>query len=78
MVVMSEVANLAIKLADLKLFQNTLIEVGQKLMTETDDGKIRERLEGMIKRDRLALHQTAMGFAIQLIAYAAVPCASAG
>jgi hypothetical protein len=52
MVVMSEVANIAIKLADLKLFQNTLIEVGQKLMTETDDGKIRERLEGMIKSDR--------------------------
>lgn len=49
---MADMATLATKLADLKLFQNTLIEVGQRLMTETDDGKIRERLEGMVKSDR--------------------------
>jgi hypothetical protein len=49
---MADIATLATKLADLKLFQNTLIEVGQRLMTETDDGKIRERLEGMVKSDR--------------------------
>ena len=49
---MADIATLATKLADLKLFQNTLIEVGQTLMTETDDGKIRERLEGMVKSDR--------------------------
>lgn len=43
---------LATKLADLKLFQNVLIETGQKLMTETDDSTIRERLEKIVKSDR--------------------------
>lgn len=49
---MSDITTLATKLADLKLFQNTLIEIGQKLMSETDDSKIKERLEGMVKSDR--------------------------
>jgi hypothetical protein len=49
---MANMTTLATKLADLKLFQTTLIELGQKLMTMTDDSKIRERLEGMVKSDR--------------------------
>jgi hypothetical protein len=49
---MSDMTTLATKLADLKLFQNTLIEIGQKLMMETNDSKIQERLEGMVKSDR--------------------------
>ena len=51
-IAMSDMTTLSTKLADLKLFQNTLIEIAQKLMSETDDAKIRERLEGMIKSDR--------------------------
>lgn len=49
---MADMTTLATKLADLKLFQNVLIEIGQKLMTETTDSKIRERLEGIVKSDR--------------------------
>ncbi len=49
---MADMTTLATKLADLKLFQNVLIESGQKLMTETADSKIRERLEGIVKSDR--------------------------
>jgi hypothetical protein len=49
---MAEMTNLATKLADLKLFQNVLLESEQKLMTETDDSTIRERLEGIAKSDR--------------------------
>ncbi len=49
---MADMTTLATKLADLKLFQNVLIESGQKLMTETTDSKIRERLEGIVKSDR--------------------------
>ncbi|WP_253274203.1 hemerythrin HHE cation-binding protein [Myxosarcina sp. GI1] len=40
------------KLADLKLFQNVLIENAQKLVAATDDSKIRERLEKMMSSDR--------------------------
>lgn len=43
---------LATKLADLKLFQNVLIESGQKLMSETTDSTIKERLEKIVKSDR--------------------------
>jgi hypothetical protein len=49
---MSEMTNLAAKLADLKLFQNVLIECAQKLLTVTDDETIRERLEKMLTSDR--------------------------
>ena len=49
---MSEMTTLATKLADLKLFQNVLIECGQKLMTETEDSTIRERLEKIVNSDR--------------------------
>lgn len=49
---MSEMTTLATKLADLKLFQDVLIECAQKLMTETDDSTICERLEKIIESDR--------------------------
>ena len=49
---MADMTTLATKLADLKLFQNVLIESGQKLMAETDDSTIRERLEGIVTTDR--------------------------
>lgn len=49
---MADMTNLATKLADLKLFQNVLIECGQKLMTATDDNTIKERLEKIINTDR--------------------------
>ena len=49
---MSEMTTLATKLADLKLFQNVLIECAQKLMTETEDSTIRERLEKILNSDR--------------------------
>lgn len=49
---MAGMTNLATKLADLKLFQNVLLESEQKLMAETDDHTIRERLEGIMKSDR--------------------------
>ena len=49
---MADMTNLATKLADLKLFQNVLIECGQKLITATDDDTIKERLEKIIKSDR--------------------------
>ncbi|BAU64748.1 Hemerythrin HHE cation-binding domain-containing protein [Stanieria sp. NIES-3757] len=49
---MADTTNLDTKLADLKLFQNVLIECAQKLMAATDDGTIRERLEKMITSDR--------------------------
>ena len=49
---MSDMTTLATKLADLKLFQNVLIECGQKLMTETEDSTIRERLEKIVNSDR--------------------------
>lgn len=49
---MTDQTNLASKLADLKLVQNTLIECEQKLMTATNDQTIRERLEKILKSDR--------------------------
>ena len=49
---MADMTTLATKLADLKLFQNVLIESGQKLMAETSDSTIRERLEGIVTTDR--------------------------
>ena len=49
---MTDRTNLASKLADLKLFQKVLLESEQKLMAETDDGKIRERLEKMVSQDQ--------------------------
>ncbi len=49
---MADMTTLATKLADLKLFQNVLIESGQKLMSETTDSTIKERLEGIVKSDR--------------------------
>jgi hypothetical protein len=52
---MSDMTTLATKLADLKLFQNVLIEYGQKLITATDDETIRERLEKMLESDRANL-----------------------
>ncbi|MDF5723548.1 MAG: hemerythrin HHE cation-binding protein [Rhizonema sp. PD37] len=49
---MADVTNIATKLADLKLFQNVLLDCEQKLIAQTDDSTICERLEGMIKSDR--------------------------
>lgn len=49
---MADMTTLATKLADLKLFQNVLIESGQKLMSETTDSTIKERLEKIVKSDR--------------------------
>ncbi|MEH2119155.1 hemerythrin HHE cation-binding protein [Nostoc sp.] len=49
---MTNVTNIATKLGDLKLFQNVLLETEQKLIAQTDDNTICERLEGMIKSDR--------------------------
>ena len=49
---MSDTTTIATKLADLKLFQSTLIEIGPKLMSETNDPKIRERLEKIVSQDR--------------------------
>lgn len=49
---MADMTTLATKLADLKLFQNVLIESGQKLMSETTDSTIQKRLEGILKSDR--------------------------
>ena len=49
---MTDRTNLASKLADLKLFQKVLMTSEQKLMAETDDSKIRERLEKMISQDQ--------------------------
>ncbi len=49
---MADKTTLETKLADLKLFQTVLIEIEQKLMAQTQDSTIRERLEGMLKSDR--------------------------
>lgn len=49
---MTDTTNLGTKLADLKLFQNVLIESEQTLIAQTDDPTIIERLEGMLKSDR--------------------------
>lgn len=49
---MADTATLETKLADLKLFQNVLIESEQKLMAATSDSTIRQRLEGMMTSDR--------------------------
>jgi hypothetical protein len=49
---MADMTTLETKLADLRLFQNVLIECAQKLMAATDDQTIRERLEKMITSDR--------------------------
>ena len=49
---MTDVTNLGSKLADLKLFQNVLLESEQNLIAQTDDETICQRLEGMIKSDR--------------------------
>ncbi|MEH2310074.1 MAG: hemerythrin HHE cation-binding protein [Nostoc sp.] len=49
---MADVTNIATKLADLKLFQNVLLESEQKLIEQTDDNTICERLEKMISTDR--------------------------
>lgn len=49
---MTDKTTLATKLADLKIFQETLIEIEQKLLAQSDDDTIRERLEGIVKSDR--------------------------
>lgn len=49
---MADTTNLATKLADLKLFQNVLIDMEQKLMAQTDDETIRKRLSNMLDSDR--------------------------
>lgn len=49
---MSEITTIATKLADLRLFQNVLLEVEQKLLSETSDSTIKERLEKIINQDR--------------------------
>lgn len=49
---MADPTTLATKLADLKLFQDVLIEIEQTLMAATNDGTIRERLEGILDSDR--------------------------
>lgn len=49
---MADMTNLATKLADLKLFQNVLIDMEQKLMAATDDETIRKRLSNMLDSDR--------------------------
>jgi hypothetical protein len=49
---MTDVTNIATKLADLKLFQTVLLESEENLIAQTDDETICERLEGMIKSDR--------------------------
>ena len=49
---MTDKTNLSSKLADLKLFQNVLIECGEKLMTITDDETIKKRLSKIIQTDR--------------------------
>lgn len=52
LITMADETNIATKLADLKLFQNVLLESEQKLIEQTDDNTIRERLEKMIATDR--------------------------
>jgi len=49
---MSDMTTIATKLADLQLFQSTLIELEQKLMSATEDDTIRERLQKMIGQDQ--------------------------
>jgi hypothetical protein len=49
---MSDTTTIATKLADLRLFQDVLIASGQKLMSETNDATIRERLEKMVSTDQ--------------------------
>ena len=49
---MSDTTTIATKLADLQLFQNVLLEVEQKLLSETNDDTIKERLEKIINQDR--------------------------
>ena len=49
---MTDKTNLSSKLADLKLFQNVLIECGDKLMKLTDDETIQKRLSNIISTDR--------------------------
>lgn len=49
---MTNMTDLGSKLADLKLFQNVIIDIEQKLMAETGDSTIRERLEKMLESDR--------------------------
>ena len=49
---MTDTTNLATKLADLKSFQNVLLEIEQQLISQTDDQTIRERLDGIITTDR--------------------------
>lgn len=49
---MADKTTLATTLADLKISQEVLIEIEQKLMAQADDDTIRERLEGMLKSDR--------------------------
>lgn len=49
---MADMTTLETKLADMKLFQKLVLESEEKLMVATNDGTIRERLEGMVKSDR--------------------------
>jgi hypothetical protein len=49
---MAEMTTFGTKLADMKLFQEVLINSAQTLMSATDDSTIRERLEGILKSDR--------------------------
>lgn len=49
---MADMTTIATKLADLKLFQSVLIEMGKTLMTETPDETIKERLEKIVESDQ--------------------------
>ena len=49
---MSDTTTIATKLADLQLFQNVLLEIEQKLLSETSDSTIKERLEKIINQDK--------------------------
>ena len=49
---MADMSTIATKLADLKLFQTVLIDAAQKLMSETSDQTIRERLEKIVSSDQ--------------------------
>jgi hypothetical protein len=49
---MANMTTLETQLADMKLFQNVLLDSEQTLMAATHDSTIRDRLEGMMKSDR--------------------------
>jgi hypothetical protein len=49
---MANTTTLSTQLSDMTLLQKTLLDSEQILMAATDDNKIRERLEGIMKSDR--------------------------